>query len=61
MYAFKRPGDTATQTFARSFGVVWAGGSDEMPPEPLDGAIIFATVGALVPHATLTDGFGLKT
>jgi alcohol dehydrogenase, propanol-preferring len=49
--AFTRPGDVATQTFARSLGASWAGGSDEMPPEPLDAAIIFATVGALVPLA----------
>ena len=51
VYAFTRPGDTATQAFARSLGAVWAGGSDEMPPRPLDAAIIFATVGALVPLA----------
>ncbi len=51
VFAFTRPGDTATQLFARSLGVAWAGGSDEMPPEPLDAAIIFATVGALVPPA----------
>jgi propanol-preferring alcohol dehydrogenase len=49
--AFTRAGDTATQAFARSLGAVWAGGSDEMPPEPLDAAIIFAPVGALVPAA----------
>ena len=51
VYAFTRGGDTAAQAFARSLGVVWAGGSDEMPPEPLDAAIIFAPVGALVPMA----------
>jgi propanol-preferring alcohol dehydrogenase len=51
VYAFTRPGDVATQGFARSLGAVWAGGSDEMPPEQLDAAIIFATVGALVPMA----------
>ena len=51
VFAFTRPGDTSTQAFARSLGAVWAGGSDEMPPEPLDAAIIFATVGALVPLA----------
>ena len=44
-------GDTAAQDFARSLGAVWAGGSDELPPEPLDAAIIFAPVGALVPAA----------
>jgi propanol-preferring alcohol dehydrogenase len=51
VYAFTRPGDQKTQAFARSLGATWAGGSDEMPPEPLDAAIIFATVGALVPLA----------
>jgi propanol-preferring alcohol dehydrogenase len=51
VYAFTRPGDAATQSFARSLGAVWAGGSDELPPEPLDAAIIFAPVGALVPLA----------
>jgi propanol-preferring alcohol dehydrogenase len=51
VYAFTRPGDMATQAFARSLGASWAGGSDEMPPELLDAAIIFATVGDLVPLA----------
>ena len=51
VFAFTRPGDVATQSFARSLGAEWAGGSDEMPPEPLDAAIIFATVGDLVPLA----------
>ena len=51
VYAFTRGGDTAAQDFARSLGAVWAGSSDEMPPEPLDAAIIFAPVGALVPAA----------
>lgn len=51
VYAFARAGDTAAQDFARSLGAVWAGGSDEPPPEPLDAAIIFAPVGALVPAA----------
>jgi propanol-preferring alcohol dehydrogenase len=51
VFAFTRPGDAATQAFARDLGATWAGGSDEMPPEPLDAAIIFATVGALVPVA----------
>jgi propanol-preferring alcohol dehydrogenase len=51
VYAFTRSGDAAAQAFAKSLGVVWAGGSDEMPPEPLDAAIIFAPVGALVPLA----------
>jgi len=51
VYAFTREGDVAAQSFARSLGAVWAGGSDEMPPEHLDAAIIFAPVGALVPLA----------
>jgi propanol-preferring alcohol dehydrogenase len=51
VYAFTRPGDVATQDFARSLGAVWAGGSDQAPPDRLDAAIIFATVGELVPIA----------
>lgn len=51
VYAFTRPGDAAAQEFATSLGVSWAGGSDQSPPEPLDAAIIFAPVGALVPAA----------
>jgi len=51
IYAFTRPGDTATQAFARSLGAAWAGGSDESPPATLDAAIIFAPDGALVPAA----------
>jgi propanol-preferring alcohol dehydrogenase len=51
VFAFTRAGDEAAQAFARSLGAVWAGGSDEAPPEPLDSAIIFAPVGALVPAA----------
>ena len=51
VFAFTRKGDTAAQDFARSLGAVWVGGSEEMPPEPLDAAIIFAPVGALVPAA----------
>jgi propanol-preferring alcohol dehydrogenase len=51
VYAFTRGGDKAAQDFARSLGAVWAGGAEETPPEPLDAAIIFAPVGALVPTA----------
>ncbi|MPZ54986.1 MAG: zinc-binding alcohol dehydrogenase family protein [Rhizobiales bacterium] len=51
VHAFTRSGDRDAQQFARSLGAVWAGGSDEMPPEPLDAAILFAPVGALVPAA----------
>ncbi|MGA2188476.1 MAG: zinc-dependent alcohol dehydrogenase family protein [Steroidobacteraceae bacterium] len=51
VFAFVRPGDEKTQRFALRLGAVWAGGSDEVPPDPLDAAIIFATVGDLVPRA----------
>ena len=51
VFGLTRPGDTAAQEFARSLGAVWAGGSDETPPEELDAAIIFAPVGELVPAA----------
>ena len=51
VYAFTRPGDAAGQAFAVELGAAWAGGSDEPPPEPLDAAILFAPVGALVPTA----------
>ena len=54
IFAFTRPGDTLAQDFARSLGAVWAGGSDQRPPEPLDAAIIFAPVGALLPAALAT-------
>jgi propanol-preferring alcohol dehydrogenase len=51
VFAFTRPGDAKTQDFARSLGAAWAGGSDETPPQRLDAAIIYATVGDLVPLA----------
>ena len=51
VYAFTRTDDARTQAFAKSLGAIWAGDSDEAPPEPLDAAIIFAPVGALVPLA----------
>jgi propanol-preferring alcohol dehydrogenase len=51
IFVFTRPGDEAGQGFARELGAVWTGGSDEMPPEELDAAIIFAPVGELVPLA----------
>jgi propanol-preferring alcohol dehydrogenase len=51
VFAFTRKGDHPAQEFARSLGAVWAGNSEELPPEPLDAAIIFAPVGALVPTA----------
>jgi propanol-preferring alcohol dehydrogenase len=51
VYAFTRSGDATAQSFAKSLGACWAGAADEMPPEPLDAAIIFAPVGELVPAA----------
>ncbi len=51
IFAFSKPGDSKAQQFARRLGAAWAGDSDQMPPEPLDAAIIFAPVGSLVPAA----------
>jgi propanol-preferring alcohol dehydrogenase len=51
VYAFTRPGDERGQSFARRLGAIWAGSSGDAPPEPLDAAIVFAPVGALVPEA----------
>ena len=51
IFAFTQKGDQQTQAFARSLGAEWAGGSEELPPETLDAAIIYAPVGALVPLA----------
>jgi propanol-preferring alcohol dehydrogenase len=51
VYAFVTPGDDQAREFARSVGATWAGWSTEPPPLPLDGALIFAPVGALVPEA----------
>jgi alcohol dehydrogenase, propanol-preferring len=51
VYAFTRAGDDASQAFARELGAVWAGGSEDSPPEPLGAAIVFAPDGALVPLA----------
>jgi propanol-preferring alcohol dehydrogenase len=51
VFAFTRTGDLAAQNFARSLGAVWAGASDQAPPERLDAAIIFAPAGELIPAA----------
>ena len=51
VYGFTRPGDLASQRMAIDLGAVWSGGSDQMPPHPLDAAIIFAAAGELVPVA----------
>jgi alcohol dehydrogenase, propanol-preferring len=59
LFVFTRPGDIETQQSAKALGAKWAGGSDEMPPEKLDAAIIFASVGPLVPvalHALAKSG-----
>jgi len=58
VFAFTKPGDSAGQQFARRLGASWAGGSDALPPEPLDAAIIFAPVGALVPAALAATAKG---
>lgn len=58
VFAFTRPGDEAAQAFARDLGAAWAGPSDAPPPEPLDAAILFAPVGALVPAALAAVGPG---
>jgi propanol-preferring alcohol dehydrogenase len=58
VYAFTRPGDDASQEFARSLGAAWAGGSDARPPCEQDAAILFAPVGALVPAALASTAKG---
>jgi len=51
VFAFTRPGDADARKFALRLGAVWAGDSTEMPPEPLDAALVFAPVGSVVPAA----------
>ena len=46
-----RPGDDKARDFALAMGAVWAGGSDQASPHPLDAAIIFAPSGELIPTA----------
>jgi len=58
VFAFTRPGDEASQAFARGLGAAWAGGTDQAPPEPLDAALIFAPAGELVPLALRTVAKG---
>ncbi|HTI87899.1 MAG TPA: zinc-dependent alcohol dehydrogenase family protein [Alphaproteobacteria bacterium] len=58
VYAFTKPGDVVGQDFARSLGATWAGDSDRSAPEPLDAALIFAPVGALVPAALAATAKG---
>lgn len=58
VFAFTRPGDEETARVALELGCVWAGGSNEPPPEPLDTAILFAAVGDLVPPALAAVALG---
>jgi propanol-preferring alcohol dehydrogenase len=60
VFAFTREGDTETQVFARELGAEWAGGSEETPPEELDGAIVFAPVGALMTAALRASAKGAR-
>lgn len=60
VFAFTREGDEETQAFARRLGAEWAGSSDEAPPEPLDGAIVFAPVGALMTAALRVSAKGAR-
>jgi len=58
VFAFTKPGDSAGQEFARKLGATWAGDSNTLPPKPLDAALIFAPVGALVPAALAATAKG---
>ncbi len=60
VFAFTRAGDTETQAFARELGAEWAGGSEATPPEELDGAIVFAPVGALMTAALRASAKGAR-
>jgi alcohol dehydrogenase, propanol-preferring len=60
VFAFTRPGDEVTQAFARTLGAEWAGGSGQAPPEELDGAIVFASVGGLMIEALRVSAKGAR-
>jgi alcohol dehydrogenase, propanol-preferring len=60
VFAFTRPGDEETQAFARRLGAEWAGSSEEAPPEELDGAIVFAAAGPLMPAALRVSAKGAR-
>lgn len=60
VFAFTRPGDEEGQAFARELGAEWAGTSEQAPPEQLDGAIVFAAVGALMPAALAASAKGAR-
>jgi alcohol dehydrogenase, propanol-preferring len=59
-FVFTREGDAEGQRFARALGAEWAGSSDERPPEELDGAIVFAPVGALMTTALRASAKGAR-
>ena len=60
VFAFTKPGDEEGQVFARELGAEWAGGSDEVPPEEIDGAIVFAPVGSLMTTALRASAKGAR-
>jgi alcohol dehydrogenase, propanol-preferring len=60
VFAFTRPGDVEGQELARRLGAEWAGASDQAPPEQLDGAIVFAPVGALMTRALRASAKGAR-
>jgi propanol-preferring alcohol dehydrogenase len=60
VFAFTRDGDEETQAFARELGAEWAGSSEQKPPEELDGAIVFAAVGSLMPTALRASAKGAR-
>jgi propanol-preferring alcohol dehydrogenase len=60
VFAFTRAGDAETQAFARGLGAEWAGSSEELPPEQLDGAIVFAAAGGLMPAALRASAKGAR-
>ncbi len=60
VFVFTREGDAEGQEFARGLGAEWAGASGESPPEELDGAIVFAPVGALMPAALRVSAKGAR-
>jgi len=60
VFAFTKPGDEKGQAFARQLGAEWAGGSDEAPPEEIDGAVVFAPVGSLMTTALRATAKGAR-
>lgn len=60
VFAFTREGDEETRAFARELGAEWAGSSNQAPPEEIDGAIVFAPVGALMTAALRVSAKGAR-